>query len=218
MVWFRFSRLAAASAGWTRRSCRTSRSLSREKEGLVSVNGLQRIAFGGQPSGKRLGAYVTREWFLFGIWDDELAGIYVEGRVALWSIIRVTQRVRRWRWRCSRRAKDLLQYSQESDLRWEVVAFFLTFPEFDLSSSMANSLGVWSRSSDTLARGRKILWGVRGWHVITGCRILQPQASVMTDAYYSLPLDRSIFATSAIKRTCSRLLQMENLVLKSAKG
>lgn len=52
--------------------------------------------------------------------------------------LRATQRVRRWRCRCSNRANDLEQYSQVNDLRCGATLFFLTLPGDVRSGSIAD--------------------------------------------------------------------------------
>lgn len=79
--------------------------------------------------------------------------------------------MRRWRWRCSSLAKERLQYSQDSDFRWEEDDFFLARGVV-ISSSMvgeginrAGLRGNWRKSRDEQNSGagkEKTLWGWAG--------------------------------------------------------
>lgn len=63
--------------------------------------------------------------------------------------------MRRWRCRCSKRAKDRWQYSHDNDLRCCTVLFFRTFPGDSRSASM-----IWMSRESYQWRDRS--WGERG--------------------------------------------------------
>ena len=107
------------------------------------------------PSCKGLGAYLTGKRLFFGICENRLVRRKVaehdkdkksigRSKRAVSGLRKIksmgfwlgSSRVRRWRWRCSRRANGLLQYSHTSDLRADATRFFLTRPDAERPGSI----------------------------------------------------------------------------------